>query len=344
MMAIMLEQLCLRAGDRVLEIGTGSGYNAAVMAEVVGSAGQVVSIDIDPELVARARSSLLAAGYDDVTVLCADGGYGDPVGAPFDRIVVTAGAWDIAPAWLDQLGSGGRLVLPLTLRGIQLSVALERAGAGWASRSAWRCGFVRMLGAFAGPERVLRLDEPEAIFVQMADGSPVDGLALRSALGGPVMTVPVANDLAGVADIADLDLWLTLTSPDLARLTILAAPGGWLPLGPLLPIGGLIGHATDPGRIGIAVLLPGAAARDGPAGPVSAGIVLSGFGPGGAALADWLADLIAEWADDGRPGAQELELRVWPASGEPRPVTPLAHVLQRPSVTIEATWREASWR
>jgi len=339
MMAIMLEQLCLRAGDRVLEIGTGSGYNAAVMAEVVGSTGQVVSIDIDPELAARARSSLLAAGYDDVTVLCADGGYGDPVGAPFDRIVVTAGAWDIAPAWLDQLGSGGRLVLPLSLRGIQLSVALERAGAGWVSRSACRCGFVRMLGAFAGPERVLQLDEPEAMFVQMADGSPVDGLALRCTLGGPAMTVPVAGDLAGVADVADLDLWLTLTSPDLARLTILAAPGSWLPLEPLLPIGGLIGHATDPGRIGIAVLLPGAAARDVPAGPVSAGIVLSGYGPGGAAIAASLAHLTADWADGGRPGAQELELTVWPASGEPRPVTPLARVLQRPSVIIEATWR-----
>jgi protein-L-isoaspartate(D-aspartate) O-methyltransferase len=337
MMAIMLEQLCLRAGDRVLEIGTGSGYNAAVMAEVVGSAGQVVSIDIDPELVSRARSSLLAAGYDDVTVLCADGGYGDPAGAPFDRIVVTAGAWDIAPAWLDQLGSGGRLVLPLSLRGIQLSVALERAGAGWVSRSACRCGFVRMLGAFAGPEQVLRLEEPEALFVQMADGSPVDLLALRLALAGPVTTVPVAPDLAGVADIGDLDLWLTLTSPDLARLTILAAPGGWLPLGPMLPIGGLIGHATEPGRIGIAMLLPGAAARDGPAGPVS-GIVLSGFGPGGAAVAAWLADLTAEWADGGRPGAQELELKVWPVGDGPEQVASIVHVLQRPSVTIEASW------
>ncbi|MBO0832454.1 MAG: methyltransferase domain-containing protein, partial [Actinobacteria bacterium] len=128
MMAIMLDQLGLEAGHKVLEIGTGTGYNAAVMSEVVGSSGQVVTVDIDPELAARARASLLAAGYDAVRVKCADGGYGDPSEAPFDRVIVTAGAWDIGPAWLDQLGAGGRLVLPLSVRGIQLSVGFEHAG------------------------------------------------------------------------------------------------------------------------------------------------------------------------------------------------------------------------
>ena len=184
MMAIMLDQLELQPGHRVLEIGTGTGYNAAVMSAVVGPGGEVVTIDIDPELVARARSSLLAAGYDTVTVKCADGGYGDPGGAPFDRIIVTAGAWDIAPAWLAQLGPGGRLVLPLSVRGIQLSVGLQRAGEAWLSTSAWRCGFVRMLGAFAGPEEVIRLGEPSALAFQVSDGYPVDAQALWAALAG----------------------------------------------------------------------------------------------------------------------------------------------------------------
>src|SRR5258708_24451756 len=123
MMAIMLDQLGLEPGHRVLEIGTGSGYNAAVMSAVVGPQGQVISIDIDPELVARAQASLAAVGYDRVTLLCADGGYGDPADAPFDRIIVTAGAWDIAPAWLEQVAAGGLPVLPLSVRGIQLAVA-----------------------------------------------------------------------------------------------------------------------------------------------------------------------------------------------------------------------------
>jgi len=338
MMAIMLEQLGLRPGHRVLEIGTGSGYNAAVMAEIVGPGGQVVSIDIDPELVTRAHSSLLEAGYDDVVLLCADGGYGDPAGAPFDRIVVTAGAWDIAPAWLEQLGRAGRLVLPLSLRGIQLSVALDRVGEEWVSRSAWRCGFVRMLGAFAGPEQVLRLGGPQPLFAQMSDGSPVDGVALRRALVGPPTNVPVSPSLAGLADIADLDLWLTLGRPDLVRLTVLAAPGGWLPMAPILPIGGLIAHATDPGRIGIAVPMPSESPRLGPAAPESRGIVFAGFGPDGAAVAAALVDQAEEWAGRGRPGAQELELTVRPAGTGPASGTLAADVLERPSVTIQVCW------
>lgn len=337
MMAIMLEQLDLRCGHRVLEIGTGSGYNAAVMAEVVGPGGQVVSIDIDPELVARAQSSLIEAGYFDVSVMCADGGYGARGDAPFDRIIVTAGAWDIAPAWLDQLGPGGRLVLPLSLRGMQLSVALERAGEDWVSKSAWRCGFVPMLGDFAGPERAFRLDRPQPLFAQMSDGSPIDGSALRRALTGPATNVAVPA-LVGLGEIADLDLWLTLTSRDLARLTVLAAPGGWLALTPLLPVGGLIGHATDPARIGIAILMPTETARDGPAGPGPLRVAFFGFGPGGATIAAWLADKTFEWAGRGRPGAHELELTVRPIGFGPAEVSPDSYLLRRPSVTIQAAW------
>ncbi len=77
-----------------------------------------------------------------------------------------------------------------------------------------------MLGAFAGPETVLRFDEPQALFAQMSDGSPVDGPALQRALAGPVTEVPVSVRLANVAELADLDLWLTVASPDLARLTV----------------------------------------------------------------------------------------------------------------------------
>jgi protein-L-isoaspartate(D-aspartate) O-methyltransferase len=360
MMAIMLDQLGLRPGHRVLEIGTGSGYNAAVMAAVVGPDGDVVSVDIDADLVTRARSSLVAAGYDEVTVRCADGGFGDPASAPFDRIIVTAGAWDIAPAWLDQLGPGGRLVLPLSVRGIQLSVALERLDGAWRSTSAWRCGFVRMLGAYAGPERVLVLDEPHALFAQMSDGSPVDGPGLQRALAGPVTDVPVDTRRVGVADLPDLDLWLSVTSADLARLIILAAPGGWLRLAPLLPVGGLIGHAADPEQLGVAMLLPGELAsgsapwpgppvlgRAAPGAPVLGraapgppAAVFSGFGPGGAAIAARLAEQTQQWPALGRPGARELQLTVWPVGSAlaPERGTSGGLMLRRPSVTIEVGW------
>jgi protein-L-isoaspartate(D-aspartate) O-methyltransferase len=374
MMAIMLDQLGLAAGHRVLEIGTGSGYNAAVMSEVVGASGEVVSIDIDPELVARASASLAKAGYHAVVVKCADGGFGDPDGAPFDRIIVTAGAWDIAPAWLTQVGPGGLLVLPLSVRGIQLSVALQRiedlrgeraargaaAGTGeppvsglWQSTSAWRCGFVRMLGAFAGPEEVLRLDEELPLFAQMADGRSVDGSALQTALASPAaeQVVPLSG---GLADLADLDLWLTLTAPVLDRVTLLAAPGGWFELASLLPLGGLVVRASGPG-LGVAVLLPAGAARDrAPSGRGTArsrpGLVVRGYGPGGDELAAYLAERAGLWAHLGRPGVAEMSLAVLEGGEAVRQHGAVRQedvaetegsdtlVLVRPSATIEIGW------
>ncbi|HUD76764.1 MAG TPA: methyltransferase domain-containing protein [Streptosporangiaceae bacterium] len=353
MMAIMLDQLGLEPGHRVLEIGTGTGYNAAVMAEVVGPGGQVVSIDIDPDLIARASAGLAAAGYDQVTVLCADGGYGDPARAPFDRIIVTAGAWDIAPAWLDQLEPGGLLVLPLSVRGIQLSVALRRSyrrdrdrhepGAAadeWAAMSAWRCGFVPMLGAFAGPETVFRLPEPRPLTAQMADGHPVAGPALQAALAGEPSDEQVVPPLGSPAELADLDLWLTITAAELSRIIILAAPGGWFPMAGLLPFGGLVGNAMEPELLGAAILLPAEVAHGQRAQRAGPDMLIRGFGPGGADLAAYLAGLTGKWAEAGRPGTAELQLTVRPAgapaSGASRPGSTL--VLQRPSVSIEVAW------
>jgi protein-L-isoaspartate(D-aspartate) O-methyltransferase len=342
MMAIMLDQLGLEPGHRVLEIGTGTGYNAAVMSEVVGMGGEVVTVDIDPELVARARSSLLAAGYDTVTVKCADGGYGDPAGAPFDRVIVTAGAWDIAPAWLGQLGPAGRLVLPLSIRGIQVSVGLQRAGEVWLSTSAWRCGFVRMLGAFAGPEEVISLGEPWALAFQVSDGCPVDTDAMRGALAADdAADEPVPVALATLADVADLDLWLTMTADHLDRLTVVSAPGGWPRLAPVPPFGALMASATDPDELGIALLMPSDPGRPEPGGGLP-GVVVRGLGPGGADLAVHLAALSARWADLGRPGSHDLGILVWPGSRAPEGPLQDWLALERPSVTIAAGWPVSS--
>src|SRR3984885_10245462 len=146
-MAIMLEQLDIAPGQRVLEIGTGTGYNAALMSDLVGPGGSVITVDIDPDLSDRARARLVAAGYPDVVVMCGDGGFGAREFAPYDRIIVTAGASDLAPEWLAQLAPGGRIALPLSLRGIQLCIALERSGGpSWRSLASCRCGFIRLGG------------------------------------------------------------------------------------------------------------------------------------------------------------------------------------------------------
>jgi protein-L-isoaspartate(D-aspartate) O-methyltransferase len=111
-MAVMLKQLDVRPGQRVLEIGAGSGYNAALLATLVGAGGLVVSVELDDQVARAARAALAQGGYP-VQVATADGRHGWAAGAPFDRIIVTASTDDVPRAWFDQLVVDGRLVLPL---------------------------------------------------------------------------------------------------------------------------------------------------------------------------------------------------------------------------------------
>ena len=108
--ARMTELVQPSTADRVLEIGTGSGYQAAVLAEIVDS---VYTIEIIPELARTARARLDTLGYDNVTVRTGDGYKGWPERAPFDAIVVTAAPEEIPPPLLDQLAPGGRMIVPV---------------------------------------------------------------------------------------------------------------------------------------------------------------------------------------------------------------------------------------
>jgi protein-L-isoaspartate(D-aspartate) O-methyltransferase len=152
MMAIMLEQLALAPGHRVLEIGAGTGYNAALIAHLVGPTGLVVTLDVDADLAANAVAHLATAGVGNVRVVHRDGAFGFPPLAPYDRILATVGTWDIVPAWQAQLAPRGRLVAPLALfPGLMLSVALEPVQNRLQSVSAVPCGFMPLRGAAAPP-------------------------------------------------------------------------------------------------------------------------------------------------------------------------------------------------
>jgi protein-L-isoaspartate(D-aspartate) O-methyltransferase len=158
MVAIMLEQLDLQPGMRALEIGAGTGYNAALLTELVGAEGSVTTLDIDPTIAEEARARLWSAGYERVRVLAADGAQGAPDFAPYDRIVLTAGAADISLAWVAQLVEGGLLVAPLRLGGAEASVALRKEQDGiLRSVSLTPCGFMRLRGEESAPEHVVTL-------------------------------------------------------------------------------------------------------------------------------------------------------------------------------------------
>jgi protein-L-isoaspartate(D-aspartate) O-methyltransferase len=225
-MAIMLDQLGLAPGQRVLEIGAGTGYNAALLKHIVGPEGTVVSIDLDADVAGQARAHLAAAGCPDVTVVSADGAAGFPLLAPYDRVIATVGVSDLAPAWLSQLAPDGRIVVPLDLRGAQRSVAFERAGACWQSRSVVPCGFMRMRGSLTGPERTRVSGDARELAVTLPDGRDVDITAVARALAGPAAEC-VTGVVAGPAQLFDgLGLWLALNEPRWGVLTGTAGTGG----------------------------------------------------------------------------------------------------------------------
>jgi protein-L-isoaspartate(D-aspartate) O-methyltransferase len=146
LVASMLEQLQVRPGDRIFECGAGTGYNAALLACPAGPDGTVTTVDIDADIAASAADALRQTGYPHVRVLAGDGAAGASRDGPFTRAIITVGAWDLPPAWWDQLAPG-RLVVPLRWRGQTRAVAFVHDGYGvMRSDSVQLCGFVPMIG------------------------------------------------------------------------------------------------------------------------------------------------------------------------------------------------------
>ncbi|HXG77035.1 MAG TPA: protein-L-isoaspartate(D-aspartate) O-methyltransferase [Gaiellaceae bacterium] len=142
--AAICELLELRGGERVLDVGTGSGYQAAVLAEL---GAEVVTVERIGELAAQARAALVEAGYPEVEVLVGDGSLGVPEHAPYDAIAVAAASPTVPPALYDQLVEGGRLVLPRGTRWGQELVQVVRTPEGPRERLSIPCRFVPLVGA-----------------------------------------------------------------------------------------------------------------------------------------------------------------------------------------------------
>lgn len=143
MVGVMTEQLELRPEDRVLEIGTGSGYQTALLAEL---AAEVISIERHAPLADNARQVLESLGYANVTVFCGDGTLGHPEKAPYDAILVTAAAPEVPPALIRQLAPGGRLICPTGSRDLQKLTRIYHTRDGLQQSESVPCIFVPLLG------------------------------------------------------------------------------------------------------------------------------------------------------------------------------------------------------
>ncbi|MFD0477046.1 methyltransferase domain-containing protein [Nonomuraea thailandensis] len=212
-MATMLGQLGVEPGHRVLEIGAGTGYNAALLAYLVGPGGHVVALDLDEDTAEEARRHLDAAGVAGVEVVCRDGAGGHPERAPYDRLIATVGVWDLAPAWLAQLGPGGRLVVPLDLRGVQVSAAMERDGERWVSRSVAPCGFMRMRGSLTGTETIVVVRRDPGLMLLLPEPREVGDV--RSALEAAPTEITVRREEPAppLTVATGVALWLALHEP-----------------------------------------------------------------------------------------------------------------------------------
>ncbi|UCG70732.1 MAG: protein-L-isoaspartate O-methyltransferase [Thermoplasmata archaeon] len=149
MVGIMAEKLDLKPGHKVLEVGGGSGYHAAVVAEIIGKEGHVFSIEYIEDLAKKGRENIQKAGLGErVTIIHGDGSEGLSEHAPFDRIFVTAASPDVPPPLLDQLADKGKLLIPAGGRHFQILLYYERKGNKIIKKDYGGCVFVPLRGKY----------------------------------------------------------------------------------------------------------------------------------------------------------------------------------------------------
>jgi protein-L-isoaspartate(D-aspartate) O-methyltransferase len=319
-MAIMLEQLALRPNYNVLEVGAGTGYNAALMGHLVGEGGRVTTLDLDDENVTAARDHLNSAGCGNVTVVCGDGMAGFTGNAPYDAIILTVGGWEIAPVWLEQLKPDGRILLPLSLNGPQLSIAFDREKDGLKSVSIEPCGFMRLRGPNAGMRKVMTLNELKTIHVGYEDDRsqprPLYGDQLNAWLVGPHEDIGSGIQITFREIWQSFLLWLALHEPHLIDLNakeeaieMIPVLMGW---GSPSRWGMTIGMVGEAGMAFFERPLDWTAPEDNSSDEsVPFELFIRGFGSADL-MVEQLKQYVLDWDADGRPGIESLRLRVVP--------------------------------
>jgi protein-L-isoaspartate(D-aspartate) O-methyltransferase len=329
--ARMIAQAGVQPGMSVLEIGSG-GYNAALLSEVTGKEGRVVTIDIDPEITGRAEAALAATGYGErVVVVTGDGELGVPGHSPYDAIIVTVGAWDVPRYWTEQLADSGRLVVPLRLNTLTRSLGFRLADGRLAGESWEMCGFVPMQGIGGRPEPSLNLPGPAGghVSLRFDQGMPADSGGLDGALMTEQVTAWSGIRIGHQVSFADLNLWLAAFLPGFCRVaasegTALHAQGvnrAWF------PFGGVLGDSLS--CLAMRKL-------DG-TGPIEYEFGARAYGPHAADAAQSLNTQVRAWDAHGRD-LDDTAFTFWPAGTAIPPPPPATAIFPKVHGTVTVSW------
>ena len=294
-MAIMLERLDLAPDLRVLEIGAGTGYNAALLSTL---AGPVTSVELEPDLADAAAAALRSGGYS-ATVVTGDGREGWPEGAPYDRIILTASTDTVCRTWFDQLVPGGLLQLPLHLKGpdLQAVVTLRKED-----------GRLRSTGVVDGGFMVLRRPDAAPASYRSSSISVSDHVEGRHRSMGSL----AGDDLRRLKPSARRRLAaLMLTEPRTRRRARARGSVYWLTLAGAQ--GAVVSRYFRSALKRPAVAV---ATVDGRSLAVAAGSRLESYGDG--AAAEVLTGLLDHWRAQGSPTVEDLDVTVTYPDGSPR--------------------------
>ncbi|EPD56527.1 methyltransferase, FxLD system [Streptomyces sp. HGB0020] len=305
--ALMLDQLEAQPGERILELGAGTGYNAGLLAHLVGESGHVTTLDVDDDLVEGARAHLASAGITNAQAVTRDGALGYAEGAPYDRIIATVGAHGVPHAWLQQLAPGGRLLVPQRLKGtVSRSIAYEQRDGRWVSLGSEMNTFMPLRRGIADDDRrVIPLSTDGAVRLQAPAGLSIDADALAGVLDQPRTEEWTGMTVRAMESPEWMELFVTCSLPSgLIRMLFPRSAKGTLLTEDPYPSSTA---AVDKGAV--TYLARRVSKERTPEGDKLWEFGVIGHGPGSDELAAKVADAIRTWDREYRDREATFELQ-----------------------------------
>lgn len=333
--ALMLDQLDAQPGQRILELGAGTGYNAGLLAHLVGESGHVTTLDVDEDLVEGARAYLAAAGISNVDAVTRDGALGYAEGASYDRIIATVGTHGVPHAWLQQLAPGGRLLVPQRLKGtVSRSIAYEQRDGRWMSLGSEMNTFMPLRRGIADDDRrVIPLSADGTVRLQAPAGQNIDADALAGVLDQPRTEEWTGMTVRAMESPEWMELFLTCSLPSgLIRMLFPQSAKGTLLTEDPYPSSTA---AVDKGAV--TYLARRLSEEKTPEGDKLWEFGVIGHGPGSDELTAKVADAIRTWDRDYR--GREATFEIQPLDAPAAEQRPGLFALDTPLNRIVVDWR-----